>query len=437
MGLLTYNSAIEYINGIHTLNAKLALTRMHKLLDALGNPEKGLKVIQVAGTNGKGSTCMMLSEILIASGLRVGLITSPHLSKFNERYKLNGVDMSDEEFLKYTEMVKEKCDEIVEESFPQPSIFEVITAIGLCYFSEQPVDIIVIEVGIGGRLDATNVFDKSILSIITSISFDHMDILGKSIKEIANQKGGIIKMECPTVLCVQQFKEVVSAITSICKKYNSLLYYCEEINSKMIRETLTETVFSLKSDYYNYESITLKMIGEYQIINTHNVLLAVEALRGIGYRITKEHVLEGLKNSFWAGRMEVIKTDPCIILDGAHNVGGVEMLSVSVKKFFPANRVIVVTSILREKEHDKILKIMEDFASKIILTETKAATSRCVRVDDLNESIKRSTKLIYKEPEWLKAIHAANNLATKRDVIIYAGSLFLVANVRQYYSNLM
>ncbi len=437
MSLLTYNDAIEYINNIHTLTAKLALTRMRKLLEKLDNPENKLKVIQVAGTNGKGSTCMMLSEVLCASGLNVGLITSPHLSKFNERYKINGVDMDDEDFLKYTAIVKSKCDELITENESHPSVFEVITAIGFCYFSEQPIDILIVEVGIGGRLDATNVFDKPELSIITSISFDHLDVLGKTIKEIANQKGGIIKMNCPTVLCVQEYKDVVTTITDICKKYKSSLYYAESINSRMLKQTLLETVFSIKSDYYSYENVKLKMIGEYQIKNTHNVLLAVEALRGIGYKITNEHVYEGLSKSFWPGRMEIIKTDPYIILDGAHNVGGVEMLSESVKRFFPANRVIVVTSILREKEHEKVLKIMEGFASKIVLTETKGQTTRCVRVDDLYESIKGSNKLIYRETEWIKAIHSANNLATKRDVIIYAGSLFLVANIRQYYLNLV
>lgn len=419
---------ISYINSIERFGSRPGLVRVQNLLRRLGNPEKNLKVIHVAGTNGKGSVSTMISYILEKSGYDVGMYTSPHLENYNERIKINNKDISDEEFATAGEKIIKACQECVENNEEHPTVFEFLTAMALLYFDEQSVDFVVLEVGLGGRYDATNVIENPLLSVITSISMDHMDVLGDSIESIAFEKAGIIKKNCSTVLFFPN-NRVYNIIKSVCESLNSQLYYVSDMHIQNVRHSIEGITFSINTDFYSYKDLKVSLIGEHQIYNTALVLLAVEVLRNKGIEISEENVRIGLEECYWPGRLEIVGKNPLILLDGAHNEEGALALAKAFEQYFHDQNITLLIGVLKDKPYELMLKQLLPYASKVVLTEPNS--SRKLPIDELEKTAVKYSSYIYQNADIAQAYELALKLTNEKDVLCCAGSLYLIGEIKK------
>lgn len=419
---MEYKDVIDYIQKISTFGSKSGLERIEQLLNYLDNPHYNLKFIHVAGTNGKGSTCAMLESILVDAGYKVGLYTSPHLIKYNERIKINNIDIDDETFTNIAEIVIDKCLNCIE----HPTLFEIITAIALCYFNQQKVDYIILEVGLGGRYDATNIINSPILSIITSISLDHCEILGNTIEQISTEKGGIIKENSKTILAFNSYR-VYNIINNICNEKNSRLYYLDNIKFNIMYQDLYSTTFSIETDYYNYPQIVLGMIGEYQIYNVATALLAVCILKDIGIKIKDKNIYNGLKNIHWKARMELISSKPYILFDGAHNIDSIRKLADYIRKYIKNRSITLLIAVLKNKNYVEMINILIPLVDKVVITEV--TSEHTLTADEFNNIISIYDLPTYKEKQIKKAFIKAKNITNQNDIIICTGSLYLLGEL--------
>ena len=353
---MTYDEALKYIHSVSNFFCKPGLERVSELCDRIGNPQKDLKFIHVTGTNGKGSVCSMLSSILMAEGYKVGLYTSPYVREFNERMRINGENIPNEYLAKLTEEIKASADKMAD----SPTEFELITAIAFEYFRRERCDIVVLEVGMGGRLDATNIIEAPLLSIITGISVDHTAFLGDTIEQIAGEKAGIIKQNCP-VLFGGESKVAEDIIAAESRQKQSILYKSDYSSLSVRNMTLEGTTF----DYKSRNEIKIALLGEYQPRNAAIVLDAVDILRTGGLIIAEESIKNGLANAKWQARFEIIKNDPMVIFDGAHNLQGIEAAVRSIKQYFADKKVIVVSGVLKDKDYQKISDSISEIASRV------------------------------------------------------------------------
>jgi len=423
---MNYIQSLEYIDSLSGLGSDLGLKRIQCLMDKFDNPQDKIKTIHVAGTNGKGSSCAMLSSVLIEEGYLVGVYTSPHLEEYNERYTINGARISNEDFAKYMSIIKEKCDELKADQTGQPTIFEVVTALGFLYFYDQKIDYLLLEVGLGGRFDATNVIQSPILSIITSISKDHVEFLGDTISQIAFEKGGIIKENCPLVLYTQA-DEVYETEKKIADEKNAKLYYAKDNGITILEKSIEKTVFNIKNEFLAYKNLELSLMGKHQINNVATVLLACEVLKNIGVNISYASVLNGLKNVKWSGRMEVICKQPLTIIDGAHNVDGINMLAKSLEEYFFDKEITLLIGMLGDKEYEKMIDRLLPLAQKVVFTEPN--NSRKWDVGSLTETISDFNLEKYREKDIEKAFDLAKSITTENGVLCCAGSLYLIGEI--------
>ena len=312
-----------------------------------------MKYIHVGGTNGKGSTSSMLSQILIAEGYKVGLYTSPYVRKFNERMRISGVEISDKELIEITELVRPFADAMTD----KPTEFELITAIAFEYFKRGGCDVVVLEVGLGGRLDSTNVIDSPLLSIITGISLDHIAFLGDTVEKIAYEKAGIIKNGCPALFGGED-SSALSVIRDVAEKKNSAFYTVDYSKLKVKKADLSGTEFS----YGNQNDFKISLLGAYQPRNAAIVLEAVKILRTGGLAISDGAVYQGLSNARWPARFEIIAENPIVIFDGAHNAEGISAAVDSIKRYFGEKKIVVVTGVLSDKDYNAIAKSIAEVA---------------------------------------------------------------------------
>ena len=424
---MNYTDALDYIDNLNSLGSKHDLSRIEEILRRLGDPQDRLKVIHVAGTNGKGSVSSMISHILIEAGCKTALYTSPHLERYNERYKINDRDISDEDFASYIERVKRQADEMAGEEIGRPTVFEQLTAMAFLYFAEQGVDYAVIEVGLGGRFDATNVVKKPVLSVITSISFDHTEFLGNTIESIAFEKGGIIKEGCPVVL-YRQGEDVYNVISKICVERNAELYYNSVSEIETLASGIDGSVISIKNDIFDIKNIFLPLIGEYQLKNCETAVLAAVVLRKYGINISDENILKGIANTKWNGRMEICSRDPIVIIDGAHNADGVYMLAESVKRYFDGKRIILLMGVLGDKEYDKMASEIVPLADAAVITEPDSY--RALSAEGFKEVVSRYCDKVYSIEDIKEAYDFALGLTGRDDVLVCAGSLYLIGRLR-------
>ncbi|NLK37067.1 MAG: bifunctional folylpolyglutamate synthase/dihydrofolate synthase [Epulopiscium sp.] len=430
---MQYNEAISYINQITPLGFRLGLERIQALLDAIGNPEKKLRCIHVAGTNGKGSACAMLKSILTEAGYRTAVYTSPHLEDYTERFEVNGVPITKEEFAQEVAYLIPFCKTLEEDVVGHPTVFELLTAVAFHYFAAQQVDIVLLEVGLGGRFDATNVIEAPLLSLIMSIGMDHMDYLGNTIEEIASEKGGIIKENSPTVL-YSQSDVVYNKIAEICKNKSSHLYYVKKNHIKVLKQDLSQTVFSVTNEFFSYPNITLSLLGTYQIENCCAVLLACHVLQSQGISITEKAILNGIKNACWNGRMELIQKNPTVIIDGAHNVDGIEMLVTSIIHYFSSKNITLLLGVLEDKEYNKMVQAILPYVKTIVLTEPH--NERKLSVAQLEKELSHWQGNVYKNPDIGQAYSLALQLTPPEDVLICCGSLYMIGKLRTYLSDI-
>ena len=416
---MNYNEALEYIHGISWTFCKPGLERISELCEKLSHPEKKIKFIHVAGTNGKGSFCSMLSSILIKAGYRVGLYTSPYIKVFNERMRVNGENIKDEVLADITARVKP----IAESMTDKPTEFELITAIAFQYFYEEKCDVVVLEAGMGGRLDSTNVIDTPVLSVITGIALDHTDYLGDTVEKIAKEKAGIIKPNIP-VLYGGEDKNAKSVIESVAKEKDSIFFLTSHDDINNVRTSLSETLF----DYKDKKDVRIKLLGEYQPKNAASVIEAVNILNQVGYHVTDEALRAGFEAATWPARFEIISDSPLVIFDGAHNPEGISSAVESIKNYFKGDSVHVFTGVLRDKDYRFIAKKISEVADSafVITPESPRALQGSEYAKILSENGVSATAY----NTFLEAITAAVSSAKKSNKpLICLGSLYTYQNV--------
>jgi len=418
---MTYAEALEYIHGISWTFCKPGLERIRELCAGLGDPQKDLKFIHVAGTNGKGSFCAMTSRVLTASGYRVGLYTSPYVLRFNERMQIGGVPIGDGELAELTEAVMP----IAEEMADKPTEFELITAIAFLYFKKNKVDLVVLEAGMGGRLDSTNVIDSTLLSVITGIALDHTAFLGDTVEKIAAEKAGIIKQGCP-VLYGGEDRSVKDVIAAAAYERDATLYTVSPELLKVREATLDGCVL----DYGEHRDMKLSLLGLYQPRNAINVLAAIDILRTGGLSIPEEAVKDGLANVKWPARFEIIDRDPMLIFDGAHNPEGISAAVGSIRHYF-TGRVIAVSGVLRDKDYGFISAELASVC-RIVFTITPGSP-RALGAREYAEAIKAQGADAVACASISEALDRARAQARREGLpVVCLGSLYTYKDVIEY-----
>ena len=426
---MNYDEALDYIHGTYKFGSKLGLENIKDLLARLGNPQKQYRVIHVAGTNGKGSVTSMITNILHEAGYKVGMFISPYLENFTERIQVELREIPREDLAKTTQQVKEKVDEMVASGRNHPTEFEIVTAIGFLYFARQKIDIAVVEVGLGGRFDATNVVDEPLLSVITAIGFDHMDILGSTLGELAIEKAGIIKQGRP-VVSYPQLGEASSVIREAARERKSPYYEVDGHQIDVKESSLDENVFDFRYGDELYRDLKLKLVGEHQLLNAATALTAIEVVKELGLTVSKEAVVQGLLNTRWPGRLEKIQDNPIILIDGAHNAAGADALAHTVSTYFANDDLTLVLGVLKDKEVDAIVNRLCPLAHKVIIT--RPDSPRAMDPAELSEKVLVYNNNVTVEPDIIRAIHKGIDAAGEQGVILICGSLYLVGAARKY-----
>ena len=417
------NDVIALVNTNRGNGKKESLNRMHKLLDKLGNPEKHLSFVHVAGTNGKGSTASFMAQILIKSGMKTGVFTSPHLEKVNERICVNDSFISDEEFIAVTEKVAAVVEAVEEECGDRLYSFEILTAVALLYYYEQKCDIVVLEAGIGGRLDATNTIPVPEVAVITSIGMDHTKMLGETLEKIAGEKAGIIKENGQVVLpafspsIAQVFQEKAWAEHATVRKAD-----LNEAKNLLITEQ--GSTFS----YKQFEEVKVNMVGKHQ---ASNALLAIEAaliLKEKGYDISDEAIVEGIATSYWPGRMEKIQDEPTIFIDGAHNPEGVERLRESVETLFPDEELTLIVGMMKDKDYMRMIDELLPFAKKVYTVSPDPYRGFAPRV--VAKNLREKGVAAETFDSVADVITFLKGQTKIEDKIIIFGSLYLIGDIK-------
>lgn len=352
---MNYTEALEYIHSICWTFTKPGLERIASLCEKLRNPQNDLKFIHVAGTNGKGSFCSMLDSVLRNAGYKTGLFTSPYIKVFNERMQFCGENISNEELAEITEYVKPFADSMED----KPTEFELITAIGFEFFKRKKCDVVILEAGMGGRLDSTNIIDSSLLSVITGISLDHTAFLGDTPEKIAAEKAGIIKPN-GAVLFGGNSKSVEEVIKAKAAEMGADYYFADKSGLEILSSDLSGSIIN----YKEYNELKLPLLGLYQPLNAANVLCALEILKGQGFKIDEKAVREGLLAARWPARFEIISRDPLIIFDGAHNPEGIETAVESIKRYFGDEKVAILTGVMKDKDYNYISRKFAEIADR-------------------------------------------------------------------------
>lgn len=419
--------AIEYIHSLEKFGIKPGLERIKALCELLGNPQDKLKVIHVAGTNGKGSTSTMISNILIKNGFNTGLYISPYVTDFRERIQFNGNMIEHSELAECVEKVKAAV-EILLEKGEQTTEFEALTATAFVYFAKKKCDFVVLEVGLGGRFDATNVIKAPFVSVIASISLDHTAILGDTVEKIAAEKCGIIKFGAETVIYPFQQTEALRVIEDTCnQRFNTLRI--PDINKLEIGE---ETIEGTRASYDGIEFL-LPLAGKHMIYNAVTAIEAVRSLKRFGVNVSDNVIASGIASSVMPARMELIRKKPVIILDGGHNEGCANALADYIRKHLSDKRIIMVSSMMADKDYMSYMRIVAPFAS--VFVATKADVPRALSSDELCETAKAFCADCYSISEPLKAVQAAGNITEKDDALIVCGSFYLAGEIRDYLLN--
>ena len=431
MNSVSANSAIEKIHEFQRFGSILGLERMNSLMELLGNPQDELKIIHVAGTNGKGSICRYIYSVLQAAGYRTGLYTSPFLEVFNERIELDGKYITDEDLALYTDRVL-RCAEIMTARGEQsPTEFEVITAIAFLYFREKGCDYAVMEVGLGGRGDSTNVCKSPLVSVIASISYDHTDRLGKTLSEIAFEKAGIIKEGCPVVTSAEA-PEALKVIESRAAECKSLYFETCNIPYTVKRQDLDGITFDTVIQIILYENLQITMLGEHQIKNAICALAALDILEEEGeVTLCREDIYRGFASAKQIGRFEVMSQAgdrPVVVIAGAHNPDGAKALRKAAETYLSGKKILMVTGILADKDTKGILSEFVKVSGNFIATEPD--NPRKLGAEALKKQLEEMGASCQSIPDMESAALAARKIGKNYDAVIYAGSLYMIGKVR-------
>ena len=418
---MTYEEALQYFEQTDLRGSYLGLEEISKVLDCLGNPEKQLKFVHVAGTNGKGSTATLLESCLRCAGYRVGLYTSPHLVRYNERFRINGEEISDELLAAATERVKAVVDQLEK----APTQFELMTCVAFCAFLEAGCEIVVLEVGLGGRADTTNVIPVPEAAVITRIGLEHTEILGDMLEKITAEKAGIVK-EGGSVILGDPTPEVYRVTEEICRQKGAKLTLSDPADAKPVSSSLEGQKFSWKQ----YHEICLSLLGRHQLQNGCTVLATIEVLRGKGWNIPDEAVLNGFKSAVWPARFECVSSHPTVIIDGGHNQQCAEAIADSLKEYFPGKKCTFLIGVMADKNFKGIFDALLPLAEKIaaVTPDSPRALKAPVLCEKLKESYGYTAAVPYETLE--DALKAVLDGAGQEDLICICGSLYMVGDAR-------
>lgn len=448
---MDWNDAIALLHGANWKHTKIGLERMRDFMHALGDPQEKLHYVHIAGTNGKGSACVMTQSILTVAGFRTGLYISPHLDQFNERISIDGQMISDADLRRLAARVRAAAEILGEE----PTDFEMITAMAFCYFEEQHCDLVVLEVGMGGRLDATNVIPHPEVCAIMHIGLDHTEFLGDTVEKVAAEKAGILKpgADCvlyhqlPGVMDVvqQRFADVnpdaAGTTDGACDMAHSN-HAGASTKSAAARLIITDpTAFTARArtidgqvfDYRARRHLRIQLLGNYQMENAMTVLDIIDCLQRRGFGISENTIRAGLAQATWPGRFEVLSRDPLLIVDGAHNPNGVEALVDTIRAYFPDQKINFVMGVMKDKDYHTMLRLIAPYAARFI-TELPDA-HRALRPDELKSEIRAYFDGPVETADSVTAaVERAMEIAEGTDVItICFGSLYQVAEIRNYF----
>lgn len=416
------NQAIEYIHSLQRFGIKPGLERIGELCALLGDPQKEVKFIHVAGTNGKGSTSTMIANMLHKSGLKVGLYTSPYVIDFRERIKVDGHMISPLELAQTVEKVKAAVDTLNEKGV-EPTEFEVITAAAFLFFRDAGVDVAVLEVGLGGRFDATNIIEDPAVCVLTSISMDHMAVLGNTVAEIAAEKCGIIKQGSVVVAYPEQYPEAWEVIKHTCEEKEALLLCPNAENVQM----LSSDAFGSRFSYSGIE-ISLPLTGAHMVKNAITAVEAMNAAALRGFNVSTEAVVQGIAASAMPARLEVLRKHPLTILDGGHNEGCAQALADYIGTYLKGRRIVALCSMMADKDYDAFLKTAAPLFDVFIASKTNVP--RTLGADELCEAAKAYCPVSYSVSDSVHALSFAKSITEEDDVLLICGSFYFASEIR-------
>ena len=412
--------SLNYIHGLYRKGTKPSLHRIEFLLKQLGDPHKKLRFIHVAGTNGKGSTASMTASVLKESGYKVGLFTSPYIYRFNERIQINGKQIPDETVIALTKKIRAIADAMEE----LPTEFDFVTAMAMDYFAAENCNIVVLEVGVGGALDATNIIPAPEVAVVTNIGLDHTDLLGNTLAEIASVKAGIVKEGCHAVF-YPGTKEVEAVYKEVCEARNVSYTVADFDGIRLRSHGLTGQIF----DWENYENIQLPLLGAHQLCNAAVVLNVVSYLQKTGWdAITEETIRRGLKEVSWPGRFEIVGQDPLFIIDGGHNPQCIQALVENIKDYLEGRKIIVLAGVLADKDYGDMFRPVMPYAQEFVCITPD--NPRKMSAADLAEHLRKVGAKATACETVEAGVALAKSLAGKEGVVLSFGSLYSIGDVR-------
>ncbi len=413
---MNYQQVMDYVEGLQAYGSVLGLTNMIHLCEKLGNPQKELTFVHIAGTNGKGSVLSFVSTVLQEAGYRTGRYISPVIFEYREKIQVNGRMITQKDLCRLMEVVKNACEELVAEQKPHPTPFEVETALAFLYYKEKACDIVVLETGLGGAQDATNLIQNTAVCAFASISLDHMGILGNTLTEIAMQKAGIIK-EGSCVVTTKQAKEVLHVLQDTCAQKEVPLQLADADKVTGLKSTLKKQRFT----YDGYQNLEISLAGRYQIDNAVLAIEVIKALEQKGYFVSEKALRKGLSGAIWPGRFQVLCNKPVFVADGAHNRDGAKRLAECIQFYFTNRRIIYIMGMLRDKEQEEVIMATCPFAEQILTISTRG--ERGTSSYELAQKVQKYHANVTALDSVEEAVELSFLMSDKESVIIAFGSL--------------
>ena len=420
---MLYEEARVYLDGVSKYGSVLGLDSIKSLLNELENPQEDLTFIHIAGTNGKGSILAYLSSVLTEAGYRTGRYVSPTVMEYLERFQIDGKYMEKEEFAEITCNVKQAAERLMEKGRPSPTAFEIETAIAFLYFKKHGCDFVVLEAGMGGRLDATNIVENTKLCIFASVSMDHIGVLGDTLEEIAEDKAGIIK-KGSSVVSAKQSDTVWNVLKQTAEEMNCPITASDPEKVQIISRGLEEQHFS----YKEFENMTICLAGQHQIENAVTVLEAVRTLRSMGVDIGAEAVKSGLEKTQWPGRFTILEKEPLVIADGAHNADAAKRLAQNMDMLLPGKKATAVMGVFKDKEYEKIIEIMAPYLQYVYAIDLPNR-ERTLKKEILCGALEKAGVEAEAKETAEEALRQAKQREKKDGVILVFGSLSYLGEV--------
>ena len=420
---MDYQQAVDYIESPALPRGRYGLERLKQALELLGNPQHKVRFVHVAGTNGKGSCAAMLASVLKEAGYRTGLYISPHLRRYNERMQVDGVDISDDDLIRAAQRVKEVCEQLG----GTPIVFEVLTLMALWYFAERRCDFVVLEVGIGGKLDATNCIPAPAAALIAQLGFDHTETLGSTIEEIAAQKGGIAKPGSQLVMAEQE-PAALRVVEQLCREQGCGFTVADPERLQV----LSTSPEGQRLRDRTYGELLLPLAGFHQVKNAANVLTVVEVLKGEGFAIPDRAVRQGIERTVWPARFERLSRSPDFILDGGHNPQCVQAAVQALQDYYPGKKVVFLTGMMKDKDSAAMLAKMAEVAKAFVCLH--ADSERAFGAQELAREIEDTLGLAaYPAASAQEGCALAQRLAGEQGVVCALGSLYLAGEIRAVF----